>query len=397
MFQGNEKSPIFSIAIENDKNGGVKMRATVYADNAATTQLDKEAFDAMVPWLLDEYGNASQPYAFARKPKKALADARTVIAKCINALPEEIYFTSGGTESDNWAIKGSAYSDFEKKVTITSAFEHHAVLHSCEAIERLSYPVVYIWPKVDGVISPETLNKIISDDTRLVSIMYANNELGSIQPISDLCSIAHKHGAIFHTDAVQAVGHVKIDVQELGVDMLSASAHKFNGPKGIGFLFVRKGTKICSFADGGAQEQNKRSGTENIASIVGMATALSINCDHMIDNTLHIKEIENVLLRKLRESNTAFIHNGGTNTLPGLLSLSFAGADGEAILHRLDLMGISISTGSACDSKKTEISHVLKAINLDESLAKGTIRISLGKNNTIEDACTIANALKKIF
>jgi len=226
----------------------------IYADNAATTKLDSEAFEAMVPWLRDEYGNASQSYAFARKPKKALAEARVTIAECINALPEEIFFTSGGTESDNWAIKGSAFSDAEKRATITSVFEHHAILHSCEAIERLGYPVIYLMPTADGVITAAVLSSMISNTTHLVSVMFANNEIGTIQPIKELCDVAHSHGALFHTDAVQAVGHVKIDVQELGVDMLSASAHKFNGPKGIGFLYIRKGTKILPYADGGAQE-----------------------------------------------------------------------------------------------------------------------------------------------
>lgn len=218
----------------------------IYADNAATTKLAPEAFEAMKPWMLEEYGNASQPYSFARKPKKALAEARATIAACINALPEEIFFTSGGTESDNWAIKGSAFSDPEHRATITSAFEHHAVLRSCAAIERLGYPVAYLSPSPDGQITPENLESVITDKTRLVSIMFANNEIGSIQPIKELCAVAHAHGALFHTDAVQAVGHVKIDVKDLDIDMLSASAHKFNGPKGIGFLYIRK-SYPCSY------------------------------------------------------------------------------------------------------------------------------------------------------
>jgi len=372
------------------------MKQCIYADNAATTKLNKTAFDAMAPWLLDEYGNASQPYAFARKPKKALADARASIAACIGALPEEVFFTSGGTESDNWAIKGSAFADPQKRATITSAFEHHAILHSCAAIERLGYPVAYLTPTANGLISPESLKGMISNSTRLVSIMYANNEIGTIQPIKELCDIAHAHGALFHTDAVQAVGHVKIDVQELGVDLLSASAHKFNGPKGVGFLYIRKGTNIASYADGGAQESSRRAGTENVASIVGMAAALKENCDSIDSHITNTRSLESRLMDTLAKAHVPFVRNGGNCTLPGLISLSFAGADGEAILHRLDLVGISISTGSACNSTSTEISHVLQAINHDSVLAKGTIRISLGKNNTVEDVDSIAAALSKI-
>lgn len=373
------------------------MSANIYADNAATTQLDKAVFEAMTPWLLGEYGNASQPYAFARKPKKALADARVTIAECIGALPEEIFFTSGGTESDNWVIKSLAFSDREKRAMITSAFEHHAVLHSCAAIERLGYPVAYMRPSGKGYITPEILEKYITDKTRLVSVMFANNEIGSVQSIRELCETAHAHGALFHTDAVQAVGHIEINVHESGVDFLSASAHKFNGPKGVGFLYIRKGVELPPYADGGAQESAHRAGTENVAAIVGMATALKSNCDMLVQNQKHILNLENQLLLNLDEAGITYIRNGGDCKLPGLLSLSFNGKDGETILHRMDLMGISISTGSACDSVNTEISHVLQAIRLDENLAKGTIRISLGKNNTLDEIEKISAALTKII
>lgn len=373
------------------------MSANIYADNAATTQLDKAVFEAMTPWLLGEYGNASQPYAFARKPKKALADARVTIAECIGALPEEIFFTSGGTESDNWVIKSLAFSDREKRAMITSAFEHHAVLHSCAAIERLGYPVAYMQPSGKGYITPEILEKYITDKTRLVSVMFANNEIGSVQSIRELCETAHAHGALFHTDAVQAVGHIEINVHESGVDFLSASAHKFNGPKGVGFLYIRKGVELPPYADGGAQESAHRAGTENVAAIVGMATALKSNCDMLVQNQKHILNLENQLLLNLDEAGITYIRNGGDCKLPGLLSLSFNGKDGETILHRMDLMGISISTGSACDSVNTEISHVLQAIRLDENLAKGTIRISLGKNNTLDEIEKISAALTKII
>lgn len=372
------------------------MKRFVYADNAATTKLDAAAFEVMKPFLIDEYGNASQPYAFARKPKKAIAEARAIIAECIGASPEEIYFTSGGTESDNWVIKSSALSDSKKRAMITSAFEHHAVLHSCAAIEHFGYPVVYMSPSDDGYITPENLEKHITDNTRLVSVIFANNEIGSIQPIRELCEIAHAHGALFHTDAVQALGHIRINVHDLGVEFLSASAHKFNGPKGIGFLYIHKGVKLPPYVDGGAQENAYRAGTENVASIVGMATALKTNCDFLEQNQQHILNLEQQLISKLSNAGIFFNQNGGTKKLPGLLSLSFPNKDGEAILHRMDLMGICVSTGSACDSVNTKISHVLQAIGLDENYAMGTIRISLGKNNTEEDVAKIVASLVKI-
>ena len=371
------------------------MKPIVYADNAATTKLDTDAFEAMIPWLTNEYGNASQPYAFSRKPKKALAKARDTIAKCINALPEEIYFTSGGTESDNWAIKGSAFSDSEKRATITSTIEHHAVLHACEAIERLGYPVAYLAPDNSGVITPSRLEEIITDRTRLVSIMFSNNEIGTIEPIKELVEVSHRYGALFHADAVQAVGHVEIDVKDLGVDMLSASAHKFNGPKGVGFLYIRKGVDISPFNDGGAQESSRRAGTENIAAIVGMAVALKKNCDNIQVNAAHIESLEEKLLSGIQALD--YIRNGAPQHVPGNISLSFNKADGEAILHRMDLMGICISTGSACDSANTQISHVIKAIGVPEEYATGTIRISLSKDNTLEEVNTIVDALVRIL
>lgn len=373
------------------------MKQFIYADNAATTKLSPVAFEAMVPWLLDEYGNASQPYSFSRKPKKALTEARAMIAECIGSDPEEIYFTSGGTESDNWAIKGTAFSRSTRSgALLTSAFEHHAVLKAAEAIETLLYPVAYMWPTNNGFITLDILNRYITDETRMVSVMMVNNELGTIQPIKELCEIAHKHGAIFHTDAVQAVGHIPINVHELGVDLLSASAHKFNGPKGIGFLYIRKGTAIRPYSDGGAQESAMRAGTENVASIMGMATALVENCQSLNANMDHITALERYLIDGLEESGIPYTRNAKAPYLPGLLSLSFKGYEGESILHRMDLAGIAISTGSACDSVNTQISHVLQAIQLDEKQAKGTIRISLGKNNTEDDIKEIIKALQKI-
>ena len=368
----------------------------VYADNAATTKMDQEAFEAMLPWLLNEYGNASQPYSFSRKPKNAIAEARAIIAKCIGADSDEIYFTSGGTESNNWVIKEVATSNCERRATITSEFEHHAILRSCASIERIGYPVFYLSPTPEGQIEPKSLENAMAENSILVSIMFANNEIGSIQPIKMLCDIAHASGAFFHTDAVQAVGHVRINVHELGVDFLSASAHKFNGPKGIGFLYARRGVSLQPFLDGGSQENGWRAGTENVASIIGMATALKANCEALENNISSITKLEKKLLSDIEGKGIVYIRNGGTNTLPGLLSLSFAGKDAEAILHRMDLMGISISTGAACDSVNTQISHVLKSIKMDPALARGTIRISLGKNNTEDDVDKIVEALSKI-
>lgn len=284
------------------------------------------------------------------------------------------------------------------KATITSAFEHHAVLQSCAAIERFGYPVAYMLPTSDGYITPKTLDSYISDSTRLVSVMMVNNELGTLQPIESLCEVAHAHGAIFHTDAVQALGHIHVNVSDLKVDMLSASAHKFNGPKGVGFLYIRKGIRLRPFADGGSQEHQMRAGTENVAGIVGMATALQENCLQIEANQSHLKNLDTALIQRLRESGIKFHTNGGNNTLPGLVSISFPGFDGEALLHQLDLMsGICLSTGSACNSESTEISHVLRAIRMDDESAKGTIRISFGKENTIDEAHVIADTIIKVL
>ena len=373
------------------------MKKIIYADNAATTKLDIDAFEAMKPYLLSEYGNASQPYSFSRTSKKALTEAREIIAECINAKPEEIYFTSGGTESDNWAIKGTALANKKKRI-ITSEIEHYAILHRTKAVEQMGCEVVYLKPTREGTITTEELSKAITEQTGLVSIMLVNNEIGTIQPIRELSTIAHNMGALFHTDAVQAMGHINIDVQELNIDMLSASAHKFNGPKGIGFLYIKRGTQINPYADGGSQESELRAGTENVASIVGMAYALKKNCKKIEENIKKVKLLENDLITLLNVSNNMNIKkNGGNNTLPGNISLSFKNQDGETMLHRLDLKGICVSTGSACDSKNIKISHVLKSINLDEEYARGTIRISLGKDNTKEDIVLISEAINNIL
>lgn len=370
------------------------MKQMIYADNAATTKLDIEAFEAMKVYLLNDYANSSQPYSFSRAAKKALKNARQSVAECINAEPEEIFFTSGGSESDNWAIKGVAQNGTPGNI-IVSAIEHHAILRSCAEIDRVGYDVEYITPNRDGIITAESLTSHLLHKTKLVSVMLVNNELGTVQPIKELSAVAHEQGAVFHTDAVQAMGHIKIDVKDLGVDLLSASAHKFNGPKGIGFLYIKKGTNILPLINGGDQEFKRRAGTENIASIVGMAVALKNNCNSIESNSLYIKKLEGIVLDEIKGID--FVLNCSKERKPGIMSLSFPGRDGEQLLHRLDLKGIMISTGAACDSVNTQISHVLSAISMDEKLAKGTIRISLGKNNTEDEARQIGKSLKEIL
>ena len=373
------------------------MREFIYADNAATTKLDADAFEAMKPFLLEEYANASQPYSFARSAKNALKNARGKIAECIGALPEEVYFTSGGTESNNWVIKSSALSDPQKRPMITSQIEHHALLNACASIERLGYPVEYLSVNSNGEVVPETLERMMNDRIRLVSVMFSNNEIGTIQPVKNLAKIAHSYGALFHTDAVQALGHLKINVAELDVDFLSASAHKFNGPKGVGFLYIKKGIKLPPYSDGGAQEFGLRAGTENVAGIVGMAIALQKNCAEIENHARRLYELEEKMLCRLNKYGIDYIRNGGNERVPGNLSLSFKHANGEALLHRLDLMGICVSTGSACDSVNSSISHVLRSISLDDEYANGTIRISLGRDNTEKHVIQIAESIVKIL
>lgn len=373
------------------------MKQLIYADNAATTKLDPDAFEAMKPFLEEEYGNASQPYSFSRSAKKAISEAREIVASCIGAEPDEIYFTSGGTESDNWVIKGAVFSNEFKRATITSQIEHHAVLNACATLERLGYPVTYLPVSNDGIVQTERLKQSIDDRTRLVSVMLANNEIGTIEPIAELAKIAHEHGALFHTDAVQAVGHIPIDVKALGVDMLSASAHKFNGMKGSGFLYIRKNVNIYPYIDGGAQEHGKRAGTENVAAITAMAVALRKNCERMETVEQKLRKLEMILLDGVSSSEIVYMRNGSSNHLPGNVNISIRGVDGEMLLHRLDLKGICISTGSACDSVNTRISHVIQAIHVPAEYAKGTIRISFGAENTEEDAEAIAKALVSII
>ena len=372
-------------------------KSMIYADHSATTRLSDEAFQAMLPYMQDIFANASQPYSLARPAKQALTRAREMIANIIHANPHEIYFTSGGTESDNWAIKGAALSpeSAKRQTILTSSIEHHAVLHSCKALENQGFCVRYLPVNHKGVLSKEILLSRLDHDVSLVSVMLANNEIGTIEPIQQLCSITHEYGALFHTDVVQALGHISVDVQQLGVDLLSASAHKFYGPKGVGFLYIRDSCKLGAFHDGGKQEFGRRAGTENIAAAVGMAYALKSCYDSLETETNRLKSLAKMLVDELQGLD--FICNGSEERLPGHLSLSFRGMSGESLLHRLDLMRIFVSTGSACNSDVLEASHVLSAIEVPEEYALGTIRISLGRDNEDEDVHRIAWALRHII
>lgn len=370
------------------------MKEYVYADNAATTRLSNKAFESMLPYLQNEYGNASQLYSFARLPKKALKEARQVIANCIGAQPSEIFFTSCGTESDNWVINGAVQQHLP---IVTSSIEHHAILRPCESAKRCGCSVSLLPVTKEGIVLSSSVKEVVHSSCGLLSVMYANNEIGTIQPIKELATIAHENGWLMHTDAVQAIGHTRINVRELGVDMLSASAHKFNGPKGIGFLYIKEGVNWPTLIKGGTQENGLRAGTENVASIVGMATALEENVISICENESHLAHLEEILISNLSRSGIVFYRNGAENHIKGNVSLSFPNRSGESIMHRLDLKGICVSTGSACDSKETQISHVLKAIGLEEMLAKGTIRISLSKYNTEHDMMKIVQVLVGIL
>lgn len=368
------------------------MKEYIYADNAATTRLSNKAFESMLPYLQNEYGNASQLYSFARSPKKALKEARQVIATCIGAQPSEIYFTSCGTESDNWVINGAVQQHLP---IVTSSIEHHAILRPCESAKLSGCSVSLLPVTKEGIVLLSSVKEVVHSSCGLLSVMYANNEIGTIQPIKELATIAHENGWLVHTDAVQAMGHTRINVRELGVDMLSASAHKFYGPKGIGFLYIKEGINWPAL--GGAQENGLRAGTENVASIMGMATALEENVTSVSENEVYLSHLEEILISKLIDSGVLFYRNGAGNHIRGNISLSFPDQSGEAIMHRLDLKGICVSTGSACDSQDTQVSHVLKAIGLEETLAKGTIRISLGKYNTEQDVMRIVQELTRIL
>lgn len=372
-------------------------KTTIYADHAATTALSPAAYEAMLPWLQDKYGNPSTLYSLARDPRKAVAYSREVIAAAINVDPSEVFFTSGGTEADNWALKGTMFQYDRGKGLITSAIEHHAILNSCVALERMGYAVGTLPVDKKGIVQAEALQSALSDDILLVSTMLANNEIGTIEPVAELAEIVHQAGALFHTDAVQAIGHIPVDAKKLDVDMLSASAHKFNGPKGIGFLYVRKGVYLVPLLDGGGQEQGMRAGTENVAGIVGMAVALQEHIENLAQETEYLNELSNKLIDQLKRKELDFRINGSHNRIPGSLSLSFKATDGEMLLHRLDLMGTAVATGSACNSKDTVLSHVIQAISVPQEYAHGTIRVTLGMDNTVEQVDRIAQQIASIL
>lgn len=372
-------------------------KTTIYADHAATTALSPAAYKAMLPWLQDKYGNPSTLYSLARDPRKAVAHSREVIAAAINVDPSEVFFTSGGTEADNWALKGTMFQYDRGKGLITSAIEHHAILNSCVALERMGYAVGTLPVDKMGIVQAEALQSALSDNILLVSTMLANNEIGTIEPVAELAEIVHQAGALFHTDAVQAIGHIPVDAKELDVDMLSASAHKFNGPKGIGFLYVRKGVNLVPLLDGGGQEHGMRAGTENVAGIVGMAAALQEHIEHMTQEIEYLNGLSDRLIDQLNQKGLDFRINGSRNRVPGSLSLSFKETDGEMLLHRLDLMGTAVATGSACDSKETVLSHVIQAISVPQEYAHGTIRITLGMDNTAGQVDRIAQQIASIL
>lgn len=370
----------------------------IYLDNAATTRTAPEAVDAMMPYLTEQYGNPSAIYSLGSAAKKAVNQAKRTIAGCIGAKQEEIYFTAGGTESDNWALKAAAeaYGEMGRHI-ITSKIEHHAILHTCEYLEGKGYEVTYLDVDRDGLVDPAALEAAIRPDTILISIMYANNEVGTMEPIEEIGAIARAHGVLFHTDAVQAFGQVPIDVEALHIDMLSASGHKMNGPKGIGFLYVRSGLKLKSFLHGGAQERNRRAGTENVPGIAGLEAAAVRALDRMGKKAEKEIRLRDYLIDRIeREIPYCRLNGHRTKRLPGNVNFSFRFAEGESILIMLDMKGICASSGSACTSGSLDPSHVLLAMGLEQEEAHGSLRLTLSEENTKEELDLTAEELKRI-
>ena len=368
-------------------------KEVIYADNAATSILSEKAVESMLPYFNHLYGNPSSRHLMSKGPNSALRDARSLISNCINCDESEIYFTSGGTESDNWALRGIMEDSLNKHM-ITSSIEHPAIIETCKYLQSKGVDVDYVKVDSKGIVDIDELTKKIRHDTVLVSIMHVNNELGTIQNIKEISKIVHSRGILLHTDAVQSIGHIPINVKDMGVDLLSASGHKFNGPKGVGFLFCSKKVNIKPLLFGGHQQQSLRAGTENIPGIVGMAVALSDNVNHMNENMKHIEEMESMIVDKLKQSKIDCVFNGDQlRKIPGIISVSFRKITGEAITDILSMKNICVSTGSACNSKTQSISHVLTSIGLGEDYIHGTIRISLGKYNTMEEAIIISDSI----
>lgn len=371
------------------------MREFIYADNAATTRISDRALEAMLPYLKEHYGNASSLYAVGRDAHKAIEDARKKIASLIHAGAMDIYFTSCGTEADNWALKGIAHrlKREGKNHIVTSAIEHHAILHTAESLEREGFEVTYLPVDGKGRVSVDSVKEAIRPETALVSVMYANNEIGTIQPVAEIGAVCREAGVLFHTDAVQAAGTLPIDVKEQNIDLLSMSAHKFHGPKGVGVLFCRRGIHPDNLLDGGAQERGHRAGTENVAYIVGMAAALEESCAVMEEKAKRLAALRDRVQEGLLKIPGARLNGDPENRLPGILNVSFEKTDGESLLFELDLKGIAASSGSACASGSVDPSHVLLAVGVPYQLAHGSLRISLGRYNTEEDAERIIEAV----
>ena len=371
----------------------------IYADNSATTKISPVVLEKMMPYLTEVYGNPSSLYSIGGEAKEAVEKARENIAKNIGAkFPSEIFFTSGGSESDNWALKGvcHALKAKGKKHIITSKFEHHAILHTCEALEKDGFEVTYLEVYENGIVRPEDVENAIREDTAIVSIMYANNEIGTIQPIAEIGDICKKHNVIFHTDAVQAAGYVKIDVVEQNIDLLSLTAHKIHGPKGCGLLYVRRGVKIDNLIDGGAQERNRRAGTENVAGIVGLDAAIQLAVDTMEERNAKLKKMRDRLIDGLLKIERSRLNGDREQRLPGSVNMCFEGIEGESLLLKLDLSGIAASSGSACTSGSLDPSHVLLAIGLPHEIAHGSMRLSFSDENTEEDIDYILEKVPEI-
>ncbi len=370
----------------------------IYLDNAATTRTDKEVVDAMLPFFYEHYGNPSSIYRLGAESKKAMIEARERIAKSLNTTPQEIYFTAGGSEADNWALVATAeaYEDKGKHI-ITSKIEHHAILHTCDYLKKRGFEITYIDVDEDGLIKLSELESAIRPDTILISIMTANNEIGTIQPIAEIGAVAKAHHILFHTDAVQAYGHIPIDVEACHIDMLSSSGHKLHGPKGIGFLYIRQGVKIRSFLHGGSQERKRRAGTENVPGIVGFGMAVKKAFDNIENRMEKEAELRDYLIEKIEKEIPYCKLNGHrTNRLPNNVNFSFTFIEGESLLIMLDMKGICASSGSACTSGSLDPSHVLLAIGLPHEMAHGSLRLTLSEENTKEELDYTVESIKEI-